>query len=211
MSILIRGATILAMDKVHGSKPFQGDVLIENDRIKEIDTIAGDIRADRVIQGRGKLVMPGLINGHIHTPEAFFKGRYDNMPLELWMTLAYLILGTPALTARMIYLRSALCAMDAIKTGVTSFSDDRLEFPLQTMETLGAGFSAYEDVGIRASISGHVINRKLPDTIVYLNELLPEKLKREIDAQVPPTTQEFLSFCKEAFRLYHNQAAACAS
>lgn len=206
MSILIRGATILAMDKVHGSKPFQGDVLIENDRIKEIGAIAGDIRADRVIQGRGKLVMPGLINGHIHTPEAFFKGRYDNMPLELWMTLAYLILGTPALTARMIYLRSALCAMDAIKTGVTSFSDDILEFPLQTMETLGAVFSAYEDVGIRASISGHVINRKLPDTIVYLNELLPEKLKREIDAQVPPTTQEFLSFCKEAFRLYHNKA-----
>jgi len=206
MSILIRGATIIAMDKSHGSKPFQADVLIENDRIKEIGTIKGDIHANTVIQGRDRLIIPGLINSHIHTPEAFFKGRYDNMPLELWMTLAYLILGTPALTERMIYLRSALCAMDAIKTGVTSFSDDILEFPLQTMGTLGAVFQAYEDVGIRASVSGHVINRRLPDTIVYLNELLPASLRREIEAQVPPTTNEYIEFSKEAFKRYHNRA-----
>ena len=34
MSILIRGATIVAMDETHGSKPFQGDILIEGDSIK---------------------------------------------------------------------------------------------------------------------------------------------------------------------------------
>ncbi len=33
MSILIRDATIIAMDKTHGSKPFQGDILIEGERI----------------------------------------------------------------------------------------------------------------------------------------------------------------------------------
>jgi 5-methylthioadenosine/S-adenosylhomocysteine deaminase len=36
--------------------------------------------ANRVISGRDKLVIPGLINAHIHTPEAFVKSRYDNMP-----------------------------------------------------------------------------------------------------------------------------------
>ena len=159
-----------------------------------------------MISGQGKLVIPGLINGHIHTPEAFAKGRYDNMPLELWMTLAYGILGAAELTPRMIYLRSALCAMDAIKTGVTFFSDDILEFPLQSMETIGAVFQAYEDVGLRASISGHVINRKLPDTIVYLNDLLPGDLKDEIDEMVPPTAEEFTAFCEEALSLYHNRA-----
>ena len=74
------------------------------------------------------------------------------------------------------------------------------------MGTLGAVFSAYEDVGIRASISGHVINRKLPDTIVYLNELLPANLRREIDAQTPPTVAAYLSFCKDAFKTHHNRA-----
>lgn len=206
MSILIRGATIIAMDKAHGSKPFQGDILIQGERIKTVGAVGGEIRADKVIDGRNRLVIPGLINGHIHTPEAFMKGRYDNMPLELWLTLAYFILGTPTLTERMIYLRSALCAMEAIKNGVTYFADDILEFPLQTMGTLGAVFSAYEDVGMRASISGHVINRKLPDTIVYLNELLPANLRREIDAQTPPTVAAYLSFCKDAFKTHHNRA-----
>lgn len=206
MSILIRGATIVSMDPEHGSEPFEGDILIEDDRIKTIGTVEGDIQVDEVISGQDKLVIPGLINSHIHTPEAFAKGRYDNLPLELWMTLAYGILGAAELTPRMIYLRSALCAMDAIKTGVTFFSDDILEFPLQSMETMGAVFQAYEDVGIRASISGHVINRSLPDTIVYLNDLLPDDLKREIAAQEPPSADEFAAFCKESYELYNDRA-----
>ena len=206
MSILIEEATIVSMDPEHGSEPFQGNILIEGERIAAIGETAADVEADRVISGQGKLVIPGLINGHIHTPEAFAKGRYDNMPLELWMTLAYGILGAAELTPRMIYLRSALCAMDAIKTGVTFFSDDILEFPLQSMESIGAVFQAYEDVGLRASISGHVINIKLPDSIVYLNDLLPGDLKREIDEMVPPTADEFAAFCEEAFSLYHNRA-----
>ena len=209
MSILIEGVTIVAMDPEHGSEPFQGDILIEGERIAAIGaagTAGADAQAKRVIPGQGKLVIPGLINGHIHTPEAFAKGRYDNMPLELWMTLAYGILGAAELTPRMIYLRSALCAMDAIKTGVTFFSDDILEFPLQSMETLGAVFQAYEDVGLRASISGHVINRKLPDSIVYLNDYLPADLKREVEAQEPPSESEFAAFCAEALERYHNRA-----
>ena len=74
------------------------------------------------------------------------------------------------------------------------------------METIGAVFQAYEDVGLRASISGHVIDRKLPDTIVYLNDHLPGDLKDEIDEMVPPTADEFTAFCEEAFSLYHDRA-----
>ena len=206
MSILIEGATIVAMDPEHGSEPFHGNILIEGERIAAVGVTGDDVQAEQVISGAGKLVIPGLINSHIHTAEAFGKGRYDNMPLELWMTLAYGILGAAELTPRMIYLRSALCAMDAIKTGVTFFSDDILEIPLQSMENIGAVFQAYEDVGIRASVSGHVINRKLPDTIVYLNDHLSDDLKREVDAQVPPTAEEFTAFCEEALSLYHNRA-----
>ena len=206
MSILIEGATIVAMDPEHGSEPFQGDILIEGERIAAVGETGPEVQADRVIEGAGKLVIPGLVNAHIHTPEAFAKGRYDNMPLELWMTLAYGILGEAELTPRMIYLRSALCAMDAIKTGVTFFSDDILEFPLQSMETIGAVFDAYEDVGLRASVSGHVIDRKLPDSIVYLNDHLPADLKREVDEMVPPSADEFSAFCEEALARYHDRA-----
>jgi hypothetical protein len=32
MSILIKGASVLAMDAEHSSKPFIGDILVEGDR-----------------------------------------------------------------------------------------------------------------------------------------------------------------------------------
>ena len=36
MSTLIRQASIIAMDEIHGREPFLGDILIEGDRIKAI-------------------------------------------------------------------------------------------------------------------------------------------------------------------------------
>ena len=105
MSTLIRQATIIAMDERHGSTPFTGDILIEADRIKAIGADLGPQTADRVIDGRDRLVMPGLVNGHLHSGEALFKGRYDNMPLELWMLYCYPILGATPPGDRLIYLR----------------------------------------------------------------------------------------------------------
>lgn len=93
MSTLIRQASIIAMDEIHGSTPFVGDILIEADRIKAIGPDLGPQAADTVLDGRDRLVIPGLVNGHLHSGEALFKGRYDNMPLELWMLYCYPILG----------------------------------------------------------------------------------------------------------------------
>ena len=46
-----------------------------------------------MIDGANRLVMPGLVNAHLHSWEAMFKGRFDNLPLELWMLYCYPILG----------------------------------------------------------------------------------------------------------------------
>jgi cytosine/adenosine deaminase-related metal-dependent hydrolase len=65
---LIRNATIVAMDEEHGSAPFSGDILIDGATIKAVGgTIAAGPGA-RIIEGRGKLVMPGLVNAHIPIP-----------------------------------------------------------------------------------------------------------------------------------------------
>ena len=114
MSTLIRQATIIAMDEAHGSTPFTGDILIEGDRIKAIGADLGPLAADREIDGRDRLVMPGLVNGHLHSGEALFKGRYDNMPLELWMLYCYPILGATPPGDRLIYLRTMVVAMESL-------------------------------------------------------------------------------------------------
>ena len=112
MITLIKGATILAMGGPAKDEPFTGDLLIKGDRI---DAIGPDLQAPEgavTISGAGKLVIPGLINSHLHTNEALFKGRYDNMPLEVWMLYSYPILAAKRLPPRLVYLRTMLVAIE---------------------------------------------------------------------------------------------------
>ena len=204
MSILIRGSRILAMDAEHGSTPFTGDILIENDRIAGIGKL-GDVAADTVIDGRDRLVMPGLVNGHLHSGEALFKGRYDNLPLELWMLYAYPVLGTKALSERLIYLRTMVVAIESLKSGVTCVSDDIFEFPGQTMSQLDAVFQAYADSGLRATVSSNIMDKKMLDTIPFTREVVPTALQQEIDAGPTPDIGGYLDFCKQVFDRHHDR------
>lgn len=205
MSILIKGAEIISMAAGQGATPFTGDILIEGDRIAAIGKL-DQSRADRVIDGRGRLVMPGLINGHLHTPEALFKGRYDNMPLEIWMLYAYPILGAQVLSPRMVYLRTALCAIESLKSGTTCVTDDVYESPHQTPEQLEAVFQAYEDVGLRATISGHIVDRPFLDTIPFARELVPAALQAEADALGTADGALWLERCRHALATLHGRA-----
>ena len=63
--ILIRGARIF---DATGADPFNGDVLIEGDRIKRVSHASGQIAADgcEVINANGLFLMPGMTEGHAH-------------------------------------------------------------------------------------------------------------------------------------------------
>jgi len=205
MSTLIRNATILAMDAAHGSAPFTGDLLVEGDRIKAIGTLPPETAADRIIDGRHRLVMPGLVNGHLHSSEALFKGRYDNLPLELWMLYSYPILGTSALAERLIYLRTMLVAIESLKNGVTCVTDDVFEAPRQDLDRLGAVFDAYADSGMRATVSGHVIDRNFLDTIPFTERFVPAALREKIAANPVPKAEDYIAFSRAAFQTFHNR------
>jgi len=205
MSLLIRGATVLAMGGPQGSTPFKGDILIESDRIAAIENNVPVPEGAQIVEGIDKLVMPGLVNAHVHSWEAMFKGRYDNMPLELWMLYSYPILGCTPLEARLIYLRTMLVGMESLKNGVTCVVDDIIELPGQSMEALGAAFKAYEDLGIRANVSGHIINKAFTDTIPYAKELLPKNLLERVNSNTPPSTNDYLQFTKEALSRFQDK------
>lgn len=204
MSTLIRGCTIIAMDDSHGSTPFTGDILIEGDRIADIGALE-DATADTVIDGSNRLAMPGLVNGHLHSGEALFKGRYDNLPLELWMLYAYPSFGAEPLTERLIYLRTMLVAIESLKTGVTCVSDDVFEFPGHRMGQLSAVFDAYADSGLRATVSSNIMDKKMLDTIPFTREVVPQRLQDEVDAVETPSIDGYQSFCKQVFERHHGR------
>lgn len=201
---LIRNATILAMDAAHGSTPFVGDVLIDGDTIRAVGAVPAETAADRVIDGRDRLVMPGLVNSHLHSSEALFKGRYDNMPLELWMLYSYPILGSNPVSERLIYLRTMLVAIESLRNGVTTVTDDVFEAPRQDLSRLGAVFQAYGDIGMRATVSGHIIDRNFLDTIPFTDRFVPAELREKVAALPPPRAEDYLAFAQQAFQRFHN-------
>ena len=86
MDIVIRGVRILTQDR-HGTEHNEADIVVRNRRIATIGPNAGAHAAPdtRIVDGRGKLAMPGLINGHFHSPMNLIKGALDDLPLELYM------------------------------------------------------------------------------------------------------------------------------
>ncbi len=63
--IIIQGATIF---DATGTSTFEGDLLVEGNRIKSVSQGSGKISADgcQVISGKGKFLMPGMTEGHAH-------------------------------------------------------------------------------------------------------------------------------------------------
>lgn len=204
--ILIRSATIVAMDRGHGTTPFAGDVLVEGGTIKAIGEALVAGPDARIIDGRGKLVMPGLVNAHTHSSETFLRGRYERMPLEIWLLYAYPLLMNDAIGERLLYLRSLLLAMESLRTGVTTFCDDFFDPPRHDLDRLATVFRAYDDVGIRANVSSAVMNVHTLDALPFAREVMPAELQALLDFGPPMTASAYIDYCRSAFSSLHGKS-----
>src|SRR5262245_36927522 len=61
------------------------DIVVADDRIAAIRPAGSAPAHGAVIDARNCLLTAGLINGHHHSHEHYYKGRNENQPLELWM------------------------------------------------------------------------------------------------------------------------------
>lgn len=206
MKTLFSNATVLSMTDRASVAPQSADVLIDGDVIAEVGTEIEASDVDRVVDASDMLLMPGMVNAHIHTEQNTFRGRYPGLPLEVLMLYAYPLTGAAPLDDEMIHLRTLLAGIESLKSGVTSILDDVMEVPHQGLEQLGAVFRAYAEIGMRANVSGHVINRPMFETIPYLEESLPDRL-REKFLRIPTIElDEYMSFCGEAVSRFHGSA-----
>src|SRR5689334_8025397 len=175
MDLLIKGATTIALDAEHGARPFTCDIRVQGDRIAEIGPDL-DGNGARVIEAGRRLAIPGLVNSHFHSNQNFLRGRYPGRPLEPLMLYAYPFDPALAPAPELVYLRTLIVAIEALRSGVTCLLDDCIELPSQDHEQLAAVFRAYEDAGIRANCSGHVINKQFVDTLPYARRYFSEEL-----------------------------------
>lgn len=199
------------MDAAHGAAPFIGDILIDGDRIAAIgpnlldDRLADDAQAE-VIDGRDRLVMPGLVNAHLHSGETFFKARYERMPLEVWLLYAYPLLMGPVIPLPLLRLRSLLVAMESLKSGVTTICDDFFDPPEHSLDRLGTVFAAYDEIGIRANVSSGVMTVPVLDSLPFAREIFPPDMQEMLDFGPPISTAAYVDFCKSAFAAFDGRA-----
>jgi 5-methylthioadenosine/S-adenosylhomocysteine deaminase len=184
----------------------RADILIEGARIKVVRREVHERPGDQVIDARDRIVLPGLINAHLHSWEALFRGRYEGLPLELWGLYAYPFLRTERLAPRLIELRTLLVAIESLKNGVTSVLDDVLQIPGQELEGLTAVFRAYRQAGLRANISLRMVDRSWLETIPFAKETLPEELWKRAVGRPPATAAYYRDVCEAAFAQLHRPA-----
>lgn len=155
------------------------DIVVSGDRIvaigSELDFAA--LGVSRWEDASDRLVMPGLINTHYHSHDRWDRGRFDTMPLEIWMSLYNPPTYGRNWTPDEIYLRTLLGGMELIRGGSTSVIDDVHLGSQLNNASIDAVFRAYQDLGIRADVGIALSDIPSHETIPYLDELLPAEFK----------------------------------
>ncbi|MCL2058784.1 MAG: amidohydrolase [Oscillospiraceae bacterium] len=113
---------------------------------------------DRIINGAGRLAIPGLVNAHCHTAMTLLRGYADDMDLETWL-FEKIFPAEARLTDSDIYWGTMLGIAEMLRGGVTAVNDMYLK-----MENVASAFS---DSGIRATVSiGPLLTEKRGDALV---------------------------------------------
>lgn len=121
MNILIKNASILTMNDCSEVLK-NASIAVENDVIKYVGEVPEDFKADKVIDGTRKVVMPGLINAHTHMAMSLFRNYADDLPLWEWLSEKIWPIEDK-LTKEDVYWGTMLSIIESIKSGVTCFSD----------------------------------------------------------------------------------------
>ncbi|WP_196600221.1 amidohydrolase [Pectinatus frisingensis] len=123
-------------------------IAIKNDVISSVGDVPPDFVADSIIEGQGKLAIPGFVNAHTHVSMTLLRSYADDMKLMDWLNNKIW-----PVEAKMnkddIYWGAMLGIAEMIKTGTTTFAD-----MYGDMEKVA---EAVETTGIRAVLSRGMI------------------------------------------------------
>ena len=132
MNILIENVKILTM--ADGEVIKNGNIYIENEKIKKITSDKIDFSYDKKIDGKNYLAMPGFVNAHTHVGMSLFRNFSDDVELMTWLNEKIWPLEDK-LIEQDVYWASLLSHAEMIMTGTTSFAD-MYYFEEQTIKAL---------------------------------------------------------------------------
>jgi 5-methylthioadenosine/S-adenosylhomocysteine deaminase len=125
-----------------------GAIAISGERIEAVEksgALEGSFKADEVIDGRGLIAIPGLIDTHVTTLQQLGRGGADACDIPKFMlerSLSY----EAAMTADEATLAAQMCQLEMIRSGTTCFADSGSLFP-------GAIAGVAAESGLRSILS----------------------------------------------------------
>ncbi len=147
MNIWIKGITAIPVTQP-GLILDNTNIYITDDKILHIGEALSDFVAELVIDGAGKLAIPGLINMHTHLGMSLLRNYTDDLDLMTWLTEAIWPFEA-RLNREDIYYGSLLSMIESIRAGVTCFNDMYFE-----MDRVG---DAALEIGMRGALSSGFI------------------------------------------------------
>ena len=140
MKILLQNVTAVTMDP---AQPVLKDafVAVEGTKIASVGTARPQGEFDRVIDGTGKVLMPGLVNAHTHVAMALLRGYGGGHDLHHWLN-DYIFPAEDKLDARCVAAGTALGLAEMIASGTTCIADMYMYTDAIAKTVLEAGISA---------------------------------------------------------------------
>ncbi len=160
--MLFTNATIVTMNQSREILT-NAALVVEGNRIKAVGKAAEITSAymgEEAIDVKGMLIIPGLIDTHVHLAQALIRGCADDMALIQWLCERVWVLQGNY-TRDDGYTSARLCIAEMLKSGTTTF--------LESMLAHRYGFDgiaeAVTESGIRACLAGIVM-----DTSTYATQ-----------------------------------------
>ncbi len=155
--LLITGTTLLPepgrdMLIEHGFVAVRGNTIFRTGPMEEIGGLA--MAATRVVDGRGLLTMPGLVNGHCHAAMTLFRGLADDLDLATWLNRYIFPAEARHVHPEMVYHCSLLAAAEMLLSGTTCVADAYFH------ESEAA--RAFARAGLRAIVAQGIIDFPAP-------------------------------------------------
>lgn len=123
-----------------------------------------------LMDAKGRILMPGLINMHCHAGDSLFRGLIENLPLEPWLQTVWKAERT-ILNPATCRLGSELGLAELLLSGVTTVMD-MFWFPEETVRAAKA-------LGVRVAtggiffdppgMDGHLADRRLADATAFFD------------------------------------------
>jgi cytosine/adenosine deaminase-related metal-dependent hydrolase len=145
-STLIRGATVLTMDR-QGDLPC-ADILVQDERIVDIAPSLSIDDIAELVDASGCIVIPGLVNAHMHTWQTALRSVASNWTLLEYFRKMHAGLAT-AFTPEDLFIATRMGALNQLNCGTTTLADWCHNNP--TPQHNDAAIEALLSTGIRAA------------------------------------------------------------